>query len=83
MPQHRSRRSNGAPEIPVRSVRVTDPSWDRATRRARLEGTNMSAVVQLFVEGYGRGLINAPQTRVVYEATPQLEVPTPAQVGEA
>lgn len=61
------RRPNGSPESPVRTVRVDKPTWEKATRRAKLEGMTMSAVLLAFVEGYGQGKINLPLVQLVYE----------------
>lgn len=55
-------------ENPARSVRVDDPTWDKAVRRAVFEGTTISTVVQRFVKGYAEGLINAPRMQLVCAA---------------
>ena len=60
---------------PARSVRIETPTWDRATRRASIEGTTISEVIQLFVKGYAEGKINAPRTQVVYGPTAGISVP--------
>jgi hypothetical protein len=52
---------------PARSVRIEDPIWDRAVNRATAEGTTISEVIQLFVEGYSKGMLNAPRVQVVYQ----------------
>lgn len=72
----RRNRPKGAPPNPVRSVRVDDPTWEKATRRAAFEGVTMSEVLALFIKGYGDGLINAPRTQVVYAGA--LSPPTQA-----
>jgi hypothetical protein len=77
----KSRRPNGVPENPVRSVRVDNPTWDKAVRRARSEGTTMSAVLLLFTKGYASGLINAPRTQLVF--TGQGVGPAPAEPATA
>jgi len=62
-----SRRPNDAGSFPVRSVRVSDEVWEKAKRRANLEGVTMSRVLALVVEGYADGYLNMPTTRMVYE----------------
>lgn len=62
----RIRRPNGAPENPVRSVRIGDPIWTRASRRARVDGVTMSYVLATLAEGYANGKINLPTVQVVY-----------------
>ena len=57
------------PEKPVRSVRIEESIWEKATRRARYENTTMSEVLYLFARGYAEGLINAPRRQIVYSAS--------------
>lgn len=61
-----ARRPNGSPEAPVRSVRITDPLWAKAKRRADHEGVTMSEVLASFVQGYADGYIDMPQVKIVY-----------------
>lgn len=70
-----ARRRRTGPENPARSVRVDDTTWNKAVRRADYEGTTISTVVQLFVRGYGEGLINPPKVQLVY-ATPAAAPPS-------
>lgn len=71
----KGRRRSGTGSNPVRSVRVSDSVWAAAQRRAAYEGTTMSVVMLMFVEGYAQGLIDPPKVQVVY--TP----PRPAAAG--
>lgn len=61
------RRPNGAPESPVRSVRIDNVLWDKARSRAEEEGVTMSEVLAAFTRGYADRHINMPQVHVVYE----------------
>lgn len=60
MTERRTRRPNGSPENPVRSVRCADDVWEPARRRADAEGVTMSHVLHTFICGYGEGLLNLP-----------------------
>jgi hypothetical protein len=61
-------------------VRIDTDRWERAVRRATFEQTTISEVIGRFVEGYGRGLINAPKVQVVYEQPPdKLPARAPAE----
>lgn len=73
----RSRRANGAPVNPVRSVRVEDGIWNKAVRRAERENRTISEVLLLFVTGYAEGLIPSPRVQVVY-GTPAAATPSAA-----
>lgn len=48
------------------SVRTHDETWNRADRRAKAEGTNISAVINEILDGYGKNLIDLPKTQKVY-----------------
>jgi hypothetical protein len=61
-------------EDPVRSVRVGDPLWEKAKRRAAYEGITMSQFLYAMVEGYANNQIGMPQVQVVYH---QPVVPAP------
>ena len=61
----RSRRAQG--ETPARSVRVPEDAWGGAKRRAAYEGTTISNVVVLLLDGYAKGLLNLPKVTVQYE----------------
>ena len=61
-----SRKPNKQLYSPPRSIRVSDEIWEKAKRRAKYENTTPSYVVNVFLEGYANGLINLPQTQVVY-----------------
>lgn len=50
-----------------RSVRISDPVWEKARRRAALDGYKMSAVIQLLVEAYANGLIDTPKIQLAYK----------------
>lgn len=63
-------RARRATENPARSIRVDTPTWEKAIRRAEYEGTTVSAIVQMFVKGYGDGLVNPPQVHIVYAPAP-------------
>lgn len=52
---------------PVRSVRVADPLWNKAVRRAEGEGLTMSDVLHRFTEGYANGMVNVPRMQMVYD----------------
>lgn len=54
-----------------RSVRINDKVWEKARRRASLQGLKMSAVIQLLVEGYANGLLELP--RIQMTAPPRKE----------
>jgi hypothetical protein len=80
------RRRNGAPENPARSVRVNDDDWNKAVRRAEFEQHTISEIIQLFVKGYGAGLINPPTIQLVYRAPaggPPAESPAQGTPQEA
>ena len=62
----RTRRPNGSRENPVRSVRVSDETWDKAKRRADYDGVTISHVVAMIIEGYAQGLVDLPRVQVVY-----------------
>lgn len=51
---------------PARSVRVSDLVWTAARKRAAKDRTTISRVLELFVEGYARGLIDPPRVQVIY-----------------
>jgi len=40
---------------PPRSVRVPDPIWEKATARARAEGTTVTAVILAALTRYAKG----------------------------
>lgn len=42
-------------ETKIRGVRVPDPRWEAAQERAAREGTTVSAVVNRFLERWGKG----------------------------
>lgn len=44
----------------VRSVRCPEDSWARADARAQQEGETMNSVINEFIDGYGRGLLDLP-----------------------
>jgi hypothetical protein len=48
------------------SMRVPDAVWASAQRRATAEGTTMNGMLNEFVEGYARGLINLPRVTKTY-----------------
>lgn len=56
----------GEKYAPVRSVRVGEPTWKKASKRAEREGLTMSEVIFRFVQGYADGDIAAPQMQMVY-----------------
>lgn len=60
------RRPTGTPPDTARSIRIGDEDWERAKRRATFENTTISHVVQLFVAGYAKGLVNPPRETVLY-----------------
>lgn len=66
MMEQQARRPNGSERMPARSIRVNDEAWAKAKRRARQDGVTVSRAAALFVEGYGRGMIDLPKTQVVY-----------------
>jgi hypothetical protein len=68
--------------MPARSVRVADDVWERAKRRATYEGSTISHVTALFVEGYANGLLNAPRVRVVYDSATTVEPGTTVEPPE-
>lgn len=49
-------------ETPRRTVRVADPTWAAAMRRARREGTTVTAAITAFLRAYGEG--DGSQNRV-------------------
>ena len=59
-------RPRGGKYAPTRSVRIDDTVWSAAVRRARAEGHTMSHILHLFIEGYGRGMIDPPRVQMVY-----------------
>lgn len=40
-------------ETKMRFIRIADPTWNAALRRAEADGTTVSAEVRKFLEGYG------------------------------
>jgi len=60
------RRRSGVPDNPSRSIRVNDVVWKSAIDRATNDGTTISTVVQLFIRGYGEGVIDPPRMHIVY-----------------
>lgn len=60
------RRPNGTGTSPTRSVRCDDEVWEAARRRAVFENVTISHVVQLILDGYGKGYIDLPKTVVQY-----------------
>lgn len=63
------RRRPGEPDNPSRSIRVNDVVWKNAINRAMKDGTTISTVVQLFIRGYGEGVIDPPRMHIVYPRT--------------
>lgn len=61
-----ARRPNGSEQIPPRSIRIPDETWEPGKRRAKQEGYTISHVIALFVEGYASGHLDAPQTKTIY-----------------
>lgn len=59
--QVRRHRPRGGSYDPVRSVRVGETVWEKAKRRAALEGVTMSYVLSEIAEGYAEGSINLPR----------------------
>jgi len=45
----------GPGKIPLRSVRVADPTWEAAQKRAAERGETVSDVIRRALERYGRG----------------------------
>jgi hypothetical protein len=62
----RGKRPAGSRYDPVRSVRVSDATWEAARRRALYEGVTMSHVLLTILEGYSKGLIDLPRVTVSY-----------------
>lgn len=81
MARNRIRRPNGAPEAPVRSVRVGNELWEKARRRADYEGLTMSGVLYAMVEGYAAGLLDMPKTQVVYVQPRPVVTEVPAEAS--
>jgi hypothetical protein len=50
-----------------RSVRVEDELWVRAGERAKAEGTNLSAVLNLLLQGYASRKLDLPRVELVWE----------------
>lgn len=50
----------------VKTVRMRDSVWSRASSRAVREGVTMSTVLQELVEGYSLEKINLPRIEKVY-----------------
>jgi hypothetical protein len=64
------------------SVRVPDVNWGAADRRAKREGTNMNAMINEIIEGYGQGYINLPKVTKTYAnvaGTAPAPTPTPSK----
>lgn len=57
-----------------RSVRVEDALWAQAGERAKSEGTNLSAVLNLLLQGYASHKLDLPRVELVWES-PNSEVP--------
>jgi hypothetical protein len=75
------RRPAGVKEYPTRSVRIADEVWERARRRASLEGVTISHVLSLMVEGYASGLLDMPRTQVVYAPPKKVEAASAPEDG--
>ena len=45
----------GMTNTPPRSVRVRDPIWEKATARAKAEGTTVTAVIVAALTRYAKG----------------------------
>lgn len=64
------------PDQPTtRSFRVSEGAWEKAKRRAALEGTTMSAACGDLVEGYAEGYYTLPKKKIVRK------FPTDANAG--
>lgn len=63
-----TRRPNGTKADPVRSVRVSDALWEKARRRADMDGVTMSHVLHTIIAGYAEGYVDLPKVRVTYTA---------------
>jgi hypothetical protein len=50
-----------------RSVRVEDDLWTQAGERAKAEGTNLSAVVNLLLQGYASQNLDLPRVELVWD----------------
>lgn len=50
-----------------RSVRVEDDLWARAGERAKAEGTNLSAVLNLLLQGYASRKLDLPRVELVWD----------------
>lgn len=61
-----TRRPNGSAPDPVRSVRISDATWNKARRRADYEKVTMSHVLLTLVEGYAEGYMDLPKIQVTY-----------------
>lgn len=48
---------------PQRSVRVDDPTWEAAKRRATLEHRSLSNVLQVALRAYAEGRYHAEEPR--------------------
>lgn len=59
------RRRRGAGNTPSRSVRVSDPIWKGAQKRAAGDGVSTTYVIQTFLEAYGGHVISLPRREVV------------------
>jgi len=54
---------------PARSIRIPDNVWEAAKARAERDGTNVSHVVNMLLDGYGRNLVSLPKVQVVFPKT--------------
>lgn len=50
-----------------RSVRVEDQLWAQAGERAKAEGTNLSAVLNLLLQGYASRKLDLPRVELVWD----------------
>ena len=62
-----TRRPNGSPEVPSRSVRVPEDVWQRAKQRAADEGQTMSRVIGMLVWGWVTGQVSLPREHLVFD----------------
>jgi hypothetical protein len=61
-----ARKPNGTKSDPGRTFRCSEVMWERAKRRAAVEGTTMSDVARQLVEGYANGALSLPKITKAY-----------------